>query len=650
MSLRFVVAVGVVATSACTGGDERAPEVAVARAEAEASAPPPATISTASGTRTLAATAADARCPRPAQVFFEGTARGWICPDDAPASGLTVIDLDDQWTPRVFAPGPDGAAPTFRASYVALAAEHSPDGDELAPEAQFVELYGVVPNLSVIERRLGDDVRHGCHESIDPAPLQAFTRSVSQANDAAIKAGDQRRAVLALITERERVRRRLPDLDALARVPAWKARVDQLRTLEALRAALTTLQAHLVCDGLFDARKVDGLFTWRTGHGVEMFQRKNFLVPNGRFDEETRLAIIAGSRELAFRGALRVLRERIADATGLIEDGTAGSGPRPVLGRQLEPGIMRAARGYRPLPDAAPDLIGEATEAAATHLGWTDGARTHAWLGQHRDARRVALALPRPPAYHSAAMELSVEIDRGDVWYDRSPVPRVAYRRPALTLFTTVDGVRKPLVRWPSTIGGWADVRMPSGRVVQRWKESDVGPRVWRDLYAAPVWYPPASTPDRDLVRYEWNGKWRLKREVFGPGPGSAYGMVMLVHHVPTPLARKRVRLDDRGIRTHGSASVTSIAHGTSHGCHRLFNHLAVRLGSFLLAHRAHVRRGEEPQPYRRIVNYKGRFAAKLESRGFLYELTPPVPVEVLPGRIRSVRKVPPAGSAPADP
>ncbi len=644
--------------TACSDGGDRAAKADEPRASGTATEPAvapransPSAPTAPVGGQPTAASRDAAGCPAPAQVFTDGVAGGWICPDAATAAGLTIIDLGDGWTPRVFAPGPDGKAPTFRASYLALAGERSPDGDELEPEEQFVELYGVIPNLSVIQRRLADDARHACHEALAPAPLVAFKRSVSQANDAGIKSMDRHRRYLATVLERERARRKLASIDALAKSPAWRQRVSLFNRLETQHDALTTLQAHLVCDGVLEPKWADGLFTWRTGHAVEMYQRKNFLVPNARFDDETRAALVAGSRELAFRGALRVLREHVADATGLIEDGTAGAGPRPILGRQLEPAMMRAARGYRALPDAAPDLIGAATEVAAKHLGWTDADHARTWLAKvGADRPRVALALPPTPAYHGPHMDLAAEIDRGDVWYDNKPVPRVAYRRPALTVFATVDGVRRPLVRWPSTIGGWADVRTGSGWVVQKWKESDVGPRVWRDVYAAPVWYPPKTTPDKDLVRYMWNGKWRLKREVFGPGPRSAYGMVMLVHHRATALGPKRVRFDDNGIRTHGSSSVTSIAYGTSHGCHRLFNHLAVRLGGFLLGHRTHARTGEVPQPYRRMVNYKGRFQAKLDSRGFLYELTPPVPIEVLPGRIKSARKIPPAGSAPADP
>jgi hypothetical protein len=598
----------------------------------------------------LVATAAAAHCTDPALVYADGRAQGWVCPADAPRVGLTVVDLSDQWTPRPFAKAPDGTAPSFRDSYLKLAAEQSIDGDELEPEEQFVELYGVVPNLSTVLRRLTDDVRHACHEAVPPMPLATFTRSLSQGNDAQIRAGDRRRQWLTTRLERERVRRKLSDLDALARVPSLRASLADLKRLNALHDALITVQAHLVCDGVLTQKYVDGLFTWRTGYALDLFQRKNFLVPNARLDDETRAALLAGSRELTYRAALRALRERVVDATAILEDGTAGTGPSPVLGRQLDPTIMRQARGYRPMPHAAPDRVGAATEAAARALGWTDVDKTRAWLSANAvpgAGLHVAIALPPPPAYYSAQMELSVEIDRGDVWYDTRPIARVAVRRPAIVLYTTYNGEKIPLVRWPTTIGSWADQRMPSGRVVQRWKESEVGKRVWRDLYAAPVWYPPKSTPDRDLVKYLWNGKWRLKREIMGPGPRSAYGMVMLVHHQEVTVRRKQ-RFDDHGIRVHGSASVTSIAHGNSHGCHRLFNHLAVRLGGFLLAHRAHERKGEDVQPYRRIVNYRGRFQARLESRGFLYQLTPPVPVDVLPGRIKSARKVPPRNSAPA--
>jgi hypothetical protein len=98
----------------------------------------------------------------------------------------------------------------------------------------------------------------------------------------------------------------------------------------------------------------------------------------------------------------------------------------------------------------------------------------------------------------------------------------------------------------------------------------------------------------------------------------------------------------------HGSVSYRSILKGNSHGCHRLFNHMAVRLGSFLLAHRRHIDTGELPARYVREFGYQGRsYRLRIESRGHRYELTPPVPVNVLPGTIHGSVRRPPQGAFP---
>ena len=99
-------------------------------------------------------------------------------------------------------------------------------------------------------------------------------------------------------------------------------------------------------------------------------------------------------------------------------------------------------------------------------------------------------------------------------------MPRIAWHRPNLVLYVNDGGTRRPLVRWATTIGGWSDV-LVGGSVVQRWKESDVGPRIWRDLYAAPTWIPPYSTPDRDLVKWVGPGRW----EIFTHGGRRATGI-----------------------------------------------------------------------------------------------------------------------------
>jgi hypothetical protein len=125
----------------------------------------------------------------------------------------------------------------------------------------------------------------------------------------------------------------------------------------------------------------------------------------------------------------------------------------------------------------------------------------------------------------------------------------------------------------------------------------------------------------------------------------AAFGMMLM----PNSRVVGKGKYAENGIGTHGSAVVTSILNGTSHGCHRLYNHEAIRLGSFLLHHRDHAVKGQQAEHYRRTIHAMNKtYYAKIDTRGFLYELTPPVPVNVLPGNIRSVRKTPPANSVAA--
>ncbi|HEY5925640.1 MAG TPA: L,D-transpeptidase family protein, partial [Kofleriaceae bacterium] len=465
-----------------------------------------------------------------------------------------------------------------------------------------------------------------------------------------VNASNFGRMWLAKQLETERAKRKLATVDTLETDPKWRERYIRWRKLDELHMGLLTAQQKLHCEGWLVAKEVSGEFGWRMGDAVEYFQRRNFLMPTERLDKETREAMLLDSRELDFRLALRVLRERVVEAAGIIEDGTAGNGPQPVLGRVLDPAAMRAARGHKPMANAAPDLVGAATEAAAKQLGWTGPAEVRAFFDKFPAGTRVAIALPPVPSYYKPHMELSVAIDRGDIYYEDRPKYHYINRRPTLVLYVDDAGTKRPLVRWPTTIGGWADHRMKSGWLVQKWKESEVGPRIWRDLTAAPTWLPPKTTPDKDLVRNLYNGHWALKTDLLGPGPRSAYGMVLFEHLQIVKLRDGTERLDNNGIGTHGSSSVTSIVSGTSHGCHRLYNQLAVRLADFVLHHREYVVKGEEKVMYRRNIWHRESFKAEVDTRGFVYEMTPPIPVSVSKGNILSKKKTPPRNSAPARP
>lgn len=565
-------------------------------------------------------------------VWRDGKAADTVCRADANARGLTVVDLGEDWTPSVL-----GAGPAYRATYLALAQERFVDAGldgELAKRDRYLELFGILPTFGVVGARLADDARHACHDAIDDAPLGAAPARIAEESAAAGRGRIARARKLHAELEHERVRKKLADLDALAATSSYYRRaLDRLNVLDAYIGTIRAVQAHLACDQLLGSPAIDGAYTWQTSNAVAVFQRGAMILPTGILDAQTREALLQGSRERDVRAALRVLRERVIDAAGIVEDGTAGAGERMVLGRQLVPEATWRVRGHDALPDAAPDLVSSATEAAARALGWTDATTVRAFLdalaSDETTSRLVAVQLPARPAYHAAVMNLSVEIDRGDVWQNARR--RDSARRPALILYTTFNDRRIPLARWPTTIGGWQQQKV-DGDVEKRWKESPVGPRIWRDLYIGPSWLPPLSTPDRELVR-RTDDHYVLAREQFGPSYHAAFGMVAFFHLVEDRDLDK-VEYWDQGIRTHGTGNLVSLANGVSHGCHRLLGLHVVRLADFVLAHREHIRRGDTPTYYRRVVRSRGRFPLAIDSLGYRIEIVPPIPINVLPGRV----------------
>ena len=324
--------------------------------------------------------------------------------------------------------------------------------------------------------------------------------------------------------------------------------------------AIAAMQAHLRCEGLLKKGGFEGSFDHPTTEALRAFQRKHMIVSYA-LDEETRAVLATDSRELDFRGLLRVLRERVVDATGLIEDGSASGTQGEIVARVLETRAFRFKGEPLAVP-GAPDLVAAATDAAARALGWTSPEAAAAFFrGLPPNATRtmrVAVRLPPVPDYHGPEMELSAEIDRGDVWYDAPYTKRGGVkaqpveRRPNLVLYGKQNGTEIALVRWPTTIGGWKPERTRPKEIVLAYKMSPPGKRLWRELLAAPVWIPPESTPKRDLIRPRADGSWATKTDLFGPGYASAYGLTALVHH-----QRPRIgaAAGDEGIRTHGSVS-----------------------------------------------------------------------------------------------
>jgi hypothetical protein len=263
---------------------------------------------------------------------------------------------------------------------------------------------------------------------------------------------------------------------------------------------------------------------------------------------------------------------------------------------------------------------------------------------------RVAVRFPPLPEYYGPRMDLVGEIDRGDVWYDfpfNDKGVRVGQGRerfPAFNLYVNWRGEKVPLVSWRTTIGGWRIEVASDGQQYFRYKDSDVGRRVWRHIVAAPVWLPPTSTPLQPMVKTKYvEGAYPkvVNYDTTGPGYLSAYGLVAGIHE---QLRRRGDGLGyyDNGIRTHGSFDYLSLRGRFSHGCHRLYNNQAVRLFSFVLSHRKSKAIGSVALGFRRTFYWEGEvFDMRLPTRGFYFELDPPLPVETLKGRIKGKLKRP---------
>jgi hypothetical protein len=349
------------------------------------------------------------------------------------------------------------------------------------------------------------------------------------------------------------------------------------------------------------------------------------------------------------RSLLRVLRERVVSASGIVEDGSADT--------KAGPPKYRTTTGAEA---TVPNLAEEYTHVAAEQLGWGTVEGALAFFRRHPAAAfgrlRAGVKLPPRPEYHGPNMDLSIVIDRGDVWYDLpwddkgERIPQVRKKFPTFTLFVRHRNQRIPLVRWRTTIGGWRAEQASDGYEYFRYKGSDVGPRVIRQVIAGPVWIAPESTPIRSLVKTKWVGRGKepvVNYDELGPGYLSAYGLVAGYFVVPG----KGGRPDwDNGIRAHGSAEYLSMysANGYSHGCHRLPNHLALRLYSFIVRHRAGRVVGDVAVDIARQFLKDGEvFEIRIPSRGYTYMLDPPVPVDVLEGEILGESKEPVPGYVP---
>jgi hypothetical protein len=611
--------------------------------------------------------------PSEVMVVDGGRSTGQKTPEGARKEGLTVVDLSDDWLPFVFSEEPGKPQP-LRPFLMDLANGRFGKGSAYSRprEDRYFEAFGVSPSLNLVRRRLADKKRHACHDRVKDGVLEELSAK-------------------NVIPPEEPEKVPNPDPETVKETPMIPTgRTISPRPLTALeKRAVVAMQAHLRCEDLLSGKAAPARMDRRTVEGLKIYQRLQMTADSGRIDLETRTTLLADSREQDFRALLRGLRERVIDATGLLEDGSALGVVGQVQGRTLDspefqplaaptdkapanPTAAAPGQSAAAAPEAttkitpAPDLIAAATHAASTALGWTSPdavlastlvAAPPATKKPRKAAARkglaplptaVAMRLPPLPAYHGPKMELRAEVDRGEVVLARPKLDKDGKKkwkppvsdRPTVTLYARTGDGEVALMRWPTTIGGWKTIQKSDGTLAYKYKESVTGDALWPEILATPTWHPGSGMPTRKLL-IKQGDTWVPKTEIVGPGYRAAYGLVAIVHHqIEGHDESGAPQLMDHRIRTHGTPAYRSVKRGESSGCHRLHNHLALRLAGFLVKHHAHERDGLVPEDYVRKLEYKGQqLALESENKGYRFKLTPPIPVTVLDGDVRGNAK-----------
>jgi hypothetical protein len=535
--------------------------------------------------------------------------------------------------------------------------EEDTDGENdfeggLGEADNYLELFGIPPSLSVLRKRATEDIGKPCYQEVDFDALRRFDGFVGYKSSGAAEesAREGRRLARKMRDTMEKLGVDSPEaLVAHPKNKLSKGLISQAERFEAIAAA----QKLLVCEGFFKKGQEksywSGGLDWATHQALLEFEHKCRIFGWGFFGNDTLAALAKSPEERLFDAFVRVLQERVIDAAGIIEDGS-------VKGDNDTPPSYKDEKGNE---QPVRNLVAEFTGEAMRHMDLQTPEKVIAFLKAYDDKSFdklfVALPMPELPPYYAPDMALNAVIDRGDVWYDYPYDAEGRHREyprkkmPMTTLFVKWNDQDIPLVTMNTTIGGWRTELAPDGYEYYKYKNSDVGERVWKDIVAGPVWLPPDTTPMKDLIKeVRYHGR-RLKvpnYDEMGPWYASAYGLVAAFHMRQVQKKNGEFVYFDNGIRSHGSVDYNSILRRFSHGCHRLYNHLAIRLFDFVLKHKPFVRAGQMEAGYSKkvLINEDGQeetYTINLDSKGYKYELKNPVPITVLAGNIRGKQRVP---------
>jgi len=597
----------------------------------------------------------------PVPLWEDGAISGDVDAANADEEGHLLLDLGDAWTPYLFSEVDrqtgERVPNDYRGTYLALARGEFPDdhhGDR-ARRDKYLELYGILPTLDVLRTRLREASELECAADLDLQPLVDFDGFVAYRNNDRARRDAREfrryeRRVEELVEGQGVADESELDVGELGDRDRYRLRKyrEERPAFEAVLAA----QKRLECEGYYEDRGdyTEGALDWATHEALAEFERRHRVYGWGFVGRDTIEKLRLSPTEVEREAVLRILTERAMHAAGVIEDGS-----RSFI-REGEPRTYTGADGEdHPVPNLEASLRDRLVEA----FGLQTPESTLEWLealGElpDTDSRVVAVPHIELPEYYEEHMELEAVIDRGDVWYEfpydaeGNERAQPVQRRPRLTIFTNYRGQRIPLARFGTTIGGWRS-ELVEDTVMWKYKVSEIGPRVWRNIVASPVWLPPETTPARDLVRRNPRRSRSGERNYVvnyhetGPSYASAYGLVAAYHQRFRQLPDGTLAVGgDEGIRTHGSVDYMSIMRRHSHGCHRLHNHIAVRLMSFVLRRRPHHRRGQQTMAFRRELEVGDEsYQLAIDRGGYVFELDEPLRVNVLEGRIRGSRRTP---------
>ena len=646
-SLLLVPLLPLVAWSACSGGATRDltdPE------QVATNAPEPETHTTPHETDSRPAPMA-----RPVPLWEGGRVVRQVDAAHAREHGLVVLDLGDGWAPYLFGERGNESEPvvpnSYRRTYLALARGEFPDDlhGERARGDEYLELFGIAPSLSLLRTRMKATNELACARTLDLSGLSSFDGTIPfRGND------DGRRDAtrfVALEREVERVLARqhveeVAQLDRARLSDREKGALEQYEQRRPKALALRSLQARLECEGFYGGlgRYAPGALDRVTHEALARLEKKHRVYGWGFIGAQTLAVLKRTPMETDRDDLVRVLTERAIHAAGVIEDGSTST---------KADGTPRTFRGRDGAEHPIPNLEAAIRDSLVAAFGLDTPEHTLAFLDglgelPANGEKLVAFARPELPEYYDGDMELTVEIDRGDVWYEfpyddlGQERAQSMERRPHTTIFTKYGEQRIPLARFGTTIGGWRS-EFIEGQEWWKYKGSPAGPVVWTEIVAAPVWLPPESSPPRGLLERNPHRR-RAGEKPFvvnvhetGPSYASAYGLVAAYHHTFRENDDGGVRVyGDEGIRSHGSVDYMSIMRRHSHGCHRLHNHIAVRLMSFVLAHRHHRRVGMQRVNFEREIEHEGEtYNLEVREGGYVFELERPLHVQVLAGRIR---------------